>query len=384
MKFSYTHHMPYTAVETYGQDWPVANKQFDPEQGVEIFRTGIENKVYAEECGFDWIGSNEHHMSPYGLMPNPNLIGACVAQRTNKAMILQSGNIVPILNPIRVAEEYAMLDMISGGRLIAGFMRGIPHEYVAYNVAPSESYSRMNEAIELIKKAWTEPEPFGWEGEHYQFRAVSIWPKPVQKPHPEIVMSASSDASAKLAAEHRATMGVLRIQDYATAHRSIDVYKEHARKCGWEPKPRNIIVAMNCCIAPSKEEAMETMKQGYDYFFNILGGGIRTAQRLVIQKTRYFHDEDDAERQTAKLSAHNRLGLEDRMERGLVMCGTPDMAIEQFTRLHEEFGHGVTNMTIKIGNVPDEKVRQSMELLRDEVFPAIRHLGESEEVAAAE
>ena len=72
MKFSYTHHMPYTAVETYGQDWPVANKQFDPEQGVEIFRTGIENKVYAEECGFDWIGSNEHHMSPYGLMPNPN------------------------------------------------------------------------------------------------------------------------------------------------------------------------------------------------------------------------------------------------------------------------------------------------------------------------
>ena len=378
MKFSYTHHMPYTGIEKVGQDWPVANKQFSPEEGVRIFRAGIDTKVFAEECGFDWIGNNEHHMSPYGLMPNPNLIGACVAERTTKSMILQSGNIVPIVNPIRVAEEYAMLDMISGGRLVAGFMRGIPHEYVAYNVAPSESYGRMNEAIELIKKAWTEPEPFGWEGEYYQFRAVSIWPKPAQKPHPEIVMSASSDGSARLAAEHGATMGVLRVQDYETAHHSLNVYREHARKLGWEPQPHNIILAMNCCVAPNKDEAIRTLRRGYDYFFNVLGGGIRTAQRLVVQKTRYFKDDHDAARQSTKLRTHNQLSLEERMERGLVMCGTPDMAIEQITRLHQEFGHGVTNLSVKIGNVPDESVRQTMSLLRDEVFPVVRSLGEEE------
>lgn len=384
MKFSYTHHMPYTGVEKVGQDWPVANKQFSPDEGMRIFRAGIDTKVFAEECGFDWIGNNEHHMSPYGLMPNPNLIGACVAERTSKSMILQSGNIVPIVNPIRVAEEYAMLDMISGGRLVAGFMRGIPHEYVAYNVAPSESYGRMNEAIELIKKAWTEPEPFGWEGEYYQFRAVSIWPKPAQKPHPEIVMSASSDGSARLAAEHGATMGVLRVQDYETAHHSLNVYKEHARMLGWEPQPHNIILAMNCCVAPSKDEAVKTLRRGYDYFFNVLGGGIRTAQRLVVQKTRYFKDDQDAERQTTKLRTHNQLSLEERMERGLVMCGTPDMAIEQITRLYEEFGHGVTNLSVKIGNVPDDSVRQTMRLLRDEVFPVARRLGLEEGTAAAE
>ena len=382
MKFSYTHHMPYTGIEKVGQDWPVANKQFSPDEGVRIFRAGIDTKVFAEECGFDWIGNNEHHMSPYGLMPNPNLIGACVAERTSKSMILQSGNIVPIVNPIRVAEEYAMLDMISGGRLVAGFMRGIPHEYVAYNVAPSESYGRMNEAIELIKKAWTEPEPFGWEGEYYQFRAVSIWPKPAQKPHPEIVMSASSEASSRLAAEHGATMGVLRIQDYKTAHHSINVYREHARKHGWEPQPRNIILAMNCSVAPTKDEALQTLRGGYDYFFNVLGGGIRTAQRLVVQKTRYFKDDSDAKRQTTKLQTHNQLSLEERMERGLVMCGTPDMAIEQLTRLYREFGHGVTNLSVKIGNVPDESVRQTMRLLRDEVFPAVRGLGTEEQAAA--
>jgi len=154
VRFSYTHHMPYTGVTEAGQDWPVANQQFDPQLGVDLFKRYVEDKIYAEQAGFDWIGSNEHHFSPYGMMPNPNLVGAIVAHRTQRVGILQSGNIVPILNPIRVAEEYAMLDVISGGRLIAGFMRGIPHEYVAYNIAPDESYGRLREAIELIE-AWS-------------------------------------------------------------------------------------------------------------------------------------------------------------------------------------------------------------------------------------
>ena len=103
VKYSYTHHMPYTGIERSGQDWPVPNKQFDPKHGVELFNRYIEDKVYAEQTGFDWIGCNEHHMSPYGLMPNPNLVGAVIANRTKTAGILQTGNIVPILNPIRVA-----------------------------------------------------------------------------------------------------------------------------------------------------------------------------------------------------------------------------------------------------------------------------------------
>ena len=105
MKFSYTHHMPYTEVAAQGQDWPIANKQFDRRRGAEMYRAYIDNKVFAEDAGFDWIASNEHHMSPYGLMPNPNLIGACVAERTRTARILQSGVIIPLANPIRVAEE---------------------------------------------------------------------------------------------------------------------------------------------------------------------------------------------------------------------------------------------------------------------------------------
>ena len=383
MKFSYTHHMPYTGVKEPGQDWPVPNKQFDAVRGAEMFNHYIEDKVYAEQAGFDWIGSNEHHFSPYGMMPNPNLVGAVVAHRTSRAGILQSGNIVPITNPIRIAEEYAMIDVISGGRLVAGFMRGIPHEYVAYNISPDESYGRMYEAIELIKKAWSSPEPFGWEGQYYQFRAVSIWPRPVQQPYPRMMMSASSDASARLAAEVGSSAGFLRIVDFDSARRQIKVYKDRARECGWEPTADDVMIGMNCCIAPTYEEAKAILQNGQKYFFGVLGGGIRTAQRLVIQKTRYFHDEGAADKFLAKSKVQKEVSFDERVERGLIVCGTPEMAIEQIKRIHAELGNGRMNLSIKIGDIADAHVTRTLDYLRDIVFPAVRHLGEDTDPAQA-
>ena len=162
MRFSQIHHMPYTGIDEAGLGWPISNRRFDAETAQELFREYIDAKVFCEECGFDEIGSNEHHMSPFGMMPNPNLIGAAIAERTKTARIFQCGNLLPLNNPLRIAEEYAMLDVMSGGRLMAGLMRGIPHEYVAYNIPPDDSWSMMREATDLILKAWTETEPFGW------------------------------------------------------------------------------------------------------------------------------------------------------------------------------------------------------------------------------
>ena len=371
MKFSYTHHMPYTDIGEIGQDWPFPNKQFDPQTGVALYREYIDNKVFAEECGFDWIGCNEHHMSPYGLMPNPNLTAAAVIERTKTAGILQSGNIVPLTNPIRIAEEYAMLDVQSGGRLIAGFMRGIPHEYVAYNVSPDDSYPRMREACELIVKCWTEPEPFGWEGEFYQYRAVSIWPRPVQQPHPRLLMSGSSPDSVSLAAAFRATMGLLRITDFDRARELRDLYIDLASKDGWEPGPEHFMVSMPCSIADSVEQAMATLKSGTKFFLGVLGGGIRTAQRLVLQKTRYYREEAHKERFPG-LAARRETPLEELMDKGLVLCGTPDMVVDQIKRAKSELGHGLMNLNIKIGNTPQAAVLETMRHLRDHVFPAVR------------
>ena len=152
MEFAYFHLMPYTEIEDSARDWRVANKRFDPAVGTRLYEAYIDNMAYAEDCGFDWIGCNEHHMSPFGLMANPNLIASALVQRTKRVRIAVAGNLVPLLNPLRVAEEYAMIDVMSGGRLVAGILRGIPHEYVAYNAVADESYGRLDEALRFIKR----------------------------------------------------------------------------------------------------------------------------------------------------------------------------------------------------------------------------------------
>ena len=133
MRFTYFHLMPWDSFTAKEEEWPVKNTYFDPVEATKLYATYIDTMAYAEECGWDGIGCNEHHFSPYGMMNNCNLIGAMLSQKTTKAKICMFGNLVPLLNPIRVAEEYTMLDVLSGGRLMTGFMRGIPHEYIAYN-----------------------------------------------------------------------------------------------------------------------------------------------------------------------------------------------------------------------------------------------------------
>ena len=135
------------------------------------------------------------------MTPNPMVVAGALTQIVKRAKIAVLGPTVPILNPVRVAEELAMLDTMTSGRIIAGMMRGTPNEYVTYNVNPSESRARFAEAMEIIRRAWTEPQPFGWQGRYYQYRTISMWPRPVQQPHPPLYMSASSPEAGEYAAQ---------------------------------------------------------------------------------------------------------------------------------------------------------------------------------------
>lgn len=374
MKFSFFHLMPYTGLAREAHDWPFPNKYFDAQKAQEHYRAYVETMIEAEKCGFDWVGANEHHFSPYGLMANCNIIGGALAYQTSKAKIAMIGNLVPINNPIRVAEEYAMLDCMTGGRLIAGMMRGIPHEYIAYNIAPSESWGRQREAIELIIRAWTEPEPFGWEGEHYQFRQISIWPKPMQKPHPPLVLSATTPDSAKFAAEMRAIMGLVLLADLPSAKEQIRIYRETAKACGWEPGPEHILIGMHTCIAETDEEALRWMRSGREYFGKVLMEGMRTAQQIVLQKSRYYENAESRDRWKARLEKQAEATLEEAIERGTILCGSPETVVKQIKRIHGELGHGIFNFTVKVGDLPDHVVSKGMQLFRDRVHPHVRDL----------
>jgi alkanesulfonate monooxygenase SsuD/methylene tetrahydromethanopterin reductase-like flavin-dependent oxidoreductase (luciferase family) len=369
MKFSYFHLMPWTDLTEPPAQWPVGNALFDPARGKDLYDRYLDTMAFAEGCGFDWVGCNEHHFSPYGLMANCNLIGAALAQRTRTIRLAMLGNLVPLLNPVRVAEEYAMLDVMSGGRLIAGMIRGVPHEYIAYNVSPDESRERLREAAALIVKAWTTPEPFRWEGRFYQYPSVSIWPRPFQQPHPPILMSASNEESAEFAGEHRAMMGMTLIADLDVARRVVDAYRKAARQSGLDPTPEHILIGQNTCIADTDEEARHHLGEGLRYFHRMLMGPIREAQRQVIESSHFFGQAQQGAGHMKRLETLKERNIDEMIAAGSVLCGSPQSVLGQMRRIRDELGNGRFNLNMKIGNVSDAVVHRGMELFRDKVLP---------------
>jgi len=172
----------------YDSGWvTVPNTLWNRERAGELYQEYIDQLVYADELGFDGMVLNEHHQNIYGLMPSPNIIAAALTQRTKRGKIVVLGNPLPLhRNPLRVAEEYAMIDNMSGGRLIAGLAIGGGPEAFNYNVPQPQARAQFWEAVDLIKRAWTEPGPFEHEGKYYPLRYVNLWPQPQQRPHPPI------------------------------------------------------------------------------------------------------------------------------------------------------------------------------------------------------
>jgi alkanesulfonate monooxygenase SsuD/methylene tetrahydromethanopterin reductase-like flavin-dependent oxidoreductase (luciferase family) len=186
------HYRPLDLTEAakYRSPWVVLPNLYDPVKGAEEYARHIDALVYAEELGFDAIGVNEHHQTAYGLMPAPNLIASALIQRTKTIKIAILGRALPLVNnPVYIAEEFAMLDNLSKGRIIAGFVRGIGSEYHSSGTNPYFSHERFHEAHDLIIRAWTEPGPFAFDGDHFSLRYVNLWPRPYQTPHPPVWIS---------------------------------------------------------------------------------------------------------------------------------------------------------------------------------------------------
>ena len=235
MKIAYFSTLGHGRTRQPATSWPVPNELFDPEQALRMQDEYFAECRLADEMGFDWVSIAEHHYSPGSLAPSINVLGAALAQHVKRAKIAILGALLPLNNPVRVAEELAMVDMLSNGRLVAGLLRGAPFEYLVYNVPPSESRSRFEEAWDLIHTAWTDTQPFGWEGEHYQFRNVSIWPRPIQQPTPPILVSGSSKDSGEFAARKKVSPGA-GVYDVRAGHRRRCLLPRALRRLGLDTR----------------------------------------------------------------------------------------------------------------------------------------------------
>ena len=170
------------------------------------------------------------------------------------------GPIVPQSNPVRVAEEIAMLDTLAKGRLVVGLLRGTANESLSYDLNPEESRERTDEGMELILRAWTEPQPFGWQGRHFRYRTVSIWPRPQQQPHPPTYALGTSREACEFAARHRLGCGVS-YGPFDVMGRATRYYREQCARHEWSPTPEQIIYRANMLVADTDDEAHDLLKK---------------------------------------------------------------------------------------------------------------------------
>jgi alkanesulfonate monooxygenase SsuD/methylene tetrahydromethanopterin reductase-like flavin-dependent oxidoreductase (luciferase family) len=353
-------------VEPYRPGWPAPTAAgYSDAVAERSYQHSLELFGLADQLGFDWVTVAEHHYSGFSMTPNPMVMAGVLCKAVKNARIAVLGPNIPTLNPVRVAEEFAMLDVISGGRVVAGMLRGTANEYVTYGTNPAESRARFEEALQLIKAAWTETQPFGWQGRHFEYRTISIWPRPVQKPHPPIYISGSSPESASFAARNR--LGVaFAVTTRALAARSARQYCAEAQAAGWQPGADDILYRVAVHVAETDEQA-----------FADLGGPEAIAQpnlrmnRAIDQAVAEtgYHGQD-AQAQRAR---HYRgAPLREQIENAQILCGSPQSVVDQIRRVREEIGAGVLDLIFR--GASHERTLRSVELFGRRVLPCLREL----------
>jgi alkanesulfonate monooxygenase SsuD/methylene tetrahydromethanopterin reductase-like flavin-dependent oxidoreductase (luciferase family) len=338
-------------------EWPVPPGAYDPETGAEAYQGMVDRVQYVEELGFDWVSLSEHHYSPRILTPNIAVSGSYIAARSTTIKIAVLGPIVSQSNPVQVAEEMAMLDTLSNGRLVFGMLRGTTNEYLTFDLNPAEARERTTEGMELILKAWTEPQPFGWQGRHFQFRTVSVWPRPLQQPLPPTYSLGTSAESCSFAACHHIGLGVS-FAPFEVVAKSTRYYREECAKYGWEPTPEHMIYRANILIAETDDEAhelLEKQRKGAAPF--PMRAGVR--QALLQLDSRNVAGEARTPNVGGTLPTS--------------FYGSPDTIVEQIKRRRKEVGVGVLDLAFQNPGAPDTgRLIHSLELFADKVLPRIR------------
>src|SRR6202140_2765465 len=239
-----------------------SNKHFDPVAGSRLYNEYLEHYIYAEEQGVEGFMLNEPHNAPFCMQAKANIFAAILAAVTKKAKIVMLGNPLPLAeNPIRLAEELSMIDMISKGRLVSGFVRGGGQEQLATGVNPAFNRERFEEAHELIVKAWTQPGPFRFEGTHYQHRVVNPWAVPLQKPYPRVwIPGVISKETIIWAAQQRYPYIALNTS-IADTRKIWALYDKVADEAGYTAGPENRGYLIQVHVSDNEEKAIENAKQ---------------------------------------------------------------------------------------------------------------------------
>jgi alkanesulfonate monooxygenase SsuD/methylene tetrahydromethanopterin reductase-like flavin-dependent oxidoreductase (luciferase family) len=360
----------------------IPSELYDPSHGADLYERHFDEWALCDELGIN-IMVNEHHATATCVVPSCSIPLAILARITKKVRLLALG--VPIANranPVRIAEEMAMIDVISRGRLDLGLVRGSPYEIAVANARPVGQMERFWEAHDLLLKALTTSDgPFSWESENYHYRKVNVWPRPYQDPHPPVWITATSPTSAPRIADHRYIVATL--LSGVIARDLFKAYRDHAAAAGWTPDVDRFAYCGIVGVGETEAEGLRRADQIADYFRTSpivarefsnppgykkvpaevasLKAGPNAGRPLVTPEGRRI------DQKTAK--------IEDFVDACSVFAGTPDQVYDQIARFYDftgGFGHLL--MMGQGGHLSHADTVANLTLFAEEVQPRLPEL----------
>src|SRR3989441_2066783 len=352
-----------------------SNKHFDPVAGSRLYNEYLEHYIYAEEQGVEGFMLNEHHNAPFCMQAKCNIFASILAAITKRVKIVLLGNPLPLAdNPVRLAEELSMIDMISKGRLVSGIVRGGGQEQLAAGVNPAFNRERFEEAHELIVKAWTQPGPFRWEGTHYAHRVVNPWAVPLQKPHPRVWIPGVLSKETIIWAAKVGYPYIALSTEIEATKKIWELYGSVAQETGHQGGPEFRGYLQRCHVAETEEKAMANARQ----FMWMQGEFTGLAHPVWSTPSGYFSPSYRAafvEYAVGRRSNPRGSAFEDQIKNQMIVAGTPKTVIPKLRRLMEETRPSILGFWGADGFVSNEDSKKCIRMLGLEVLPAVREIG---------
>jgi alkanesulfonate monooxygenase SsuD/methylene tetrahydromethanopterin reductase-like flavin-dependent oxidoreductase (luciferase family) len=385
VRFDFMHFMPYPHLPENHKDFhsvwvDFPNKFYDPKKGAELYKRYLAELVLAEKVGFDAVVVNEHHNTAYSMMAAPNLIAAAIIPQIKHAKICVWGTPPNLEYPNRLAEEYAMLDVMSEGRLEVAFPLGTGMEYWANPINPSTARARYRESIDIILQAWTQDGPTTYYGDFYTYRYLNPWPRPFQKPHPPCyIVGTGSPETVELAA--RLGFGYSAV--FVSKQRALELNQQLRRSSaeyGHPVRPEQLPLQVITYVAETKEKAEEEAIPHLRFFFE---DALRTTPTFLAPPG-YLSVAELKKRAALADKLHGGFSFDNVNESFFVAVGTADQVVAQLEEWGGRMGTSHYNLLAAIGDMPHWKVVKNLSLIGQDVIPRVRAGAAAERRVAAE
>ena len=368
------------------KDLTLSNDIYDPEVGADLYNRYIDERLYAEEVGFDGLMLNEHHSTPFCMGGAVNMEAAILARVTKRAKIVLLGNILPIWDdPLWLVEQLSIIDMISRGRLVSGWVRGTARESVSHNSPPTYNWERFQEAHEFVVKAWTTPGPFRWEGKHFHYRYVNPWAKPYQKPHPPIWLPGVVSRDSLIWAAEKRIPYIMLATELEATRSAFQLYHDTAAELGYESGTQNIGYLWKVHVDETEELADEVGRKYVQGPSNpFLAGNEGTINQALLtlpgltSRSRVLATRDVAT--AARGGMVSGRSYEEQTERYSIISGTPKTVLPKIRHVLEYLRPGSVFFWDGDGAMTHDDQMRSLRLMGEEVIPAVREMAKELEL----